>query len=63
MAAARPVIVQSTGDQLFACPTFALNEDSTIGGDEPFEKAKQALHDRTFAQQISKPVPFLHGLA
>jgi hypothetical protein len=40
-----------------------LNEDSTIGGRKPFEEAKQALHQRAFAQQVAKCVPFLEGLA
>jgi hypothetical protein len=63
LAAARPMIVQGAGDQLFACTTFALNEDGTAGGGEALQEAKQALHHRACAQEIAKLVPVLHGLA
>jgi hypothetical protein len=57
------MIVQGTGDRLFACATLASHTEGTLRGGEPFEAAQQALHACTWAQPIAKPVPFLHGLA
>ena len=61
--APRAIVVQRPGHQLFARPTVALNDDGAIGGGKPLEEAKQPLHHGTFAQELSKAVALLHGLA
>ena len=34
------MIVQGTGDRLFACATLASHTEGTLRGGEPFEAAK-----------------------
>src|SRR5215831_449621 len=56
MAAPRALIVQGARHQFLARAAFALNEDGTAGGGQALQEAKQALHHRTFPEQLAKAI-------